>query len=384
MESNVTVHYLGPFHSTCQFCHALHWAAEPVSVDGYGDCCLHGKVSVPFVATLPTDLYRLYCSLDDDATEFRSHICRYNKAFAFTSTGGPGRVDGSMFDGRGPPCYKIQGELYHQISAIAPDDGRAPLYSQLYICDNSDALHRRHHNNPDTSFRTMMLLQTVMMEHNPFVAVYEQAKELCLTATLPAYRLCLDFLRATDHRRYNLPHANYELVAIIPGDVDACIACREIIVQPKGGPLIRISECHPAYTPLHFLLLAPTGQLGWNTEMRYLPQPNSRGSTHTHLTLRNYLQFRLHCRPASVESDHYFRSGFLLQEYIVETWLAAEHCHLRWIRDHQADLRAELYTGLIDALNEGLHASAVGRKVVLPSSFTSSPCFMHIKSCKTR
>ena len=47
-----------------------------------------------------------------------------------------------MFDGCSPPCYKIQGELYHQISAIAPDDGHTPLYSQLYICDNLDALHR--------------------------------------------------------------------------------------------------------------------------------------------------------------------------------------------------------------------------------------------------
>ena len=57
-------------------------------------------------------------------------------------------------------------------------------------------------------------------------------------------------------------------------------------------------------------------------------------------------------------------------------WLAAEHSRLRWIRDHQADLRADLYTGVIDALHEGLHPSSIGRKVILPSSHTSSPRFM--------
>ena len=266
-----------------------------------------------------------------------------------------------MFDGHGPPCHKIQGELYHQISAIAPEDDHVPLYSQSYICNILDALDCHHHNNPDTSLCTMMLLQNVMIVHNPFMAVYEQAKELSLTTTLPSYCLHLDFLHATDHQRYSLPHANYELAAIIPGNVDTCIACHDIIIRPKGSPLICISECHPAYIPLHFPLLAPTGQLGWNTDMHYLRQPYaSRASTHTHLTLRNFLQFHLHCHPPSIESNHYFCSGFLLWEYIVEMWLAVEHCQLHWIHDHQADLCAELYTGLIDALQEGLDASAVG------------------------
>ena len=88
------------------------------------------------------------------------------------------------------------------------------------------------------------------------------------------------------------------------------------------------------------------------------------------------LQFRLHIRNPSLESDHYFHSKALLQEYIMEMWLATEHSWLRWIRDHQASLRADLYTGVIDALHEGLHPSAIGRKVILPSSFTSGPRFM--------
>ena len=139
-----------------------------------------------------------------------------------------------------------------------------------------------------------------------------------------------------------------------------------------------MTECHPAYIALHFPLLAPTGQLGWNPDMRHLRQQNGQSSANqrTQLTLCEYLRFCLHIRAGSIESDHYFRSSFLFQEYIVKMWLAAEHSRLRWIHDHQANLHADLYTSVVDALHEGLHPSTIGRKVILRSSYTCSPCFM--------
>lgn len=83
-----------------------------------------------FVNPLPPNLYWYY--VDDheaqDATEFRSHIRRY-KAFAFTSSGGSFRLDGRVLDGHGPPCYKIQDELFHQIGPLLPENPQAPLYS---------------------------------------------------------------------------------------------------------------------------------------------------------------------------------------------------------------------------------------------------------------
>ncbi len=362
----------------CKYCHALHWAAEAVEPDEYGDCCLHGKVDVPLLEPLPDDLRTLYCENTTVCKEFRTHIRYYNKAFAFTSTGGSHHLDGTVLDGHGPPCYKIQGELYHQLGPVLPEDNHRPLYSQLYIFDNAQALGERERNNPLTKHATMSLLQNMLQEHDPFVCVYEQAYRLTQTTLLPTYRLCLDFVRATDRRTYNMPQAEHELAAIIPGDVGACINSRQVIVRPKGGPLLHINECHPGYIPLHFPLLCPTGQAGWNTDMRQKAISNADGSTtpQRRLTFCNFLQFRLHPRPSSVESDHYFRAAGLLQEYIVEMWVAAGHSRLRWIRDHQKDLRAELYTGVLDALEEGLQPSAIGRKVVLPASFTSGPRFM--------
>ena len=135
-----------------------------------------------------------------------------------------------MLDGRGPPCYKIQGELYHRLGPVQPPENGQPIYSQLYIYDNSEALQHRQRNNPGTDQQIMSLLQDILLRVNPFVPLYEQARFLTESTSLPSYRLRLDFLRASDERRYNLPRASYELAAIIPGDVNTCITSREIIV----------------------------------------------------------------------------------------------------------------------------------------------------------
>lgn len=276
---------------------------------------------------LPSLLHDLYIDNRAPAKKFREHIRHYNKAFAFTSTGGSFCLDGSVFDGRGPPCYKIQGDLYHRLGPLCPEDGHVPTYSQLYIWDNAEALGYRQHKNPNTHPETMEAIQNMLMTCNPFIHVYLQAREIVMHTDLPSYSLRLDFLRASDRNRYNAPRSHTELAAIIPGDVETCINARHIIVCPKGGPLWRMTECHLAYIALHFPLLAPTGQLGWDPDMRHSRQSNGCPSANqrTCLTLCEYLCFRLHIRAPSVESDHYFRSSFLFQEYIVEMWLAAEH-----------------------------------------------------------
>jgi hypothetical protein len=332
-------------------------------------------VSINYVAHLPPELYHYFAGQDADLVEFRSHIRRYNKAFAFTSSRGPWHLDGTVFDGCSPPTYKIQGELYHQISLLRPEEGHAPLYSQLYIYDPSDALLHRQNNNVQTCECTMAFLQCCLLNCNPFVTVYVQADALSLSNPMPNYRLRLDFLDASDHRRYNLPSTHHELAAIIPGDIDTCVDSRSIFVRERGGPLLRISEIHPLYVALHFPLLAPTGQSGWHTELPYA-FTTSTNPKQKFVTYCDFLKHCLHICPWATESNHYFHAGFLFQEYVVDSWAAAEHSCLEWIRHNQHTIRAELYCGIVDALCKGLDLSTVGRKVILPSSFTSGPRFI--------
>ena len=329
-------HYLGRMQHLCPHCHALHWLDGRLSKlsarnPRFGSCCLSGKVSINFVAYLPPELYNYFVSQEDDAVEFHSHIWRYNKAFAFTSSGGPWCLDGTVFDGHGPPTFKIQGELYHQIGPLFLEDGRALLYSQLYIFNPIDALDHRQHNNLQTRPHTMETLQHLLLDCNPFVSVYEHTAALSHTHSFPSYHLKLDFLEASDRCRYNLPNTHHELAAIIPGDIECCIDARNVIIREKGGPLMHITEIHPSYIPLHFPLLAPTGQSGWHCDLHYTFTTRPHGaSTREFILYCDFLKHRLHIRPFTIESDHYFWAGFLFQEYIVDSWAAAEHSWLKW------------------------------------------------------
>ena len=65
-----------------------------------------------------------------------------------------------------------------------------------------------------------------------------------------------------DRRRYNCPTAS-EVAAVIPGDGSENVAPREIRFNMRDGGVKRISDCNAAFMPLHYVLLFPRGELGW-------------------------------------------------------------------------------------------------------------------------
>ena len=71
-------------------------------------------------------------------------------------------------------------------------------------------------------------------------------------------------------------------------------------------------------------------------------------------------------------------SGRLLQQYIVDQYSKVEQGRLNYVYHNQRQLRAELYQGLSDAVAAGdTDGATIGRRVVLPSSFTGSPRNIH-------
>ena len=46
-------------------------------------------------------------------------------------------------------------------------------------------------------------------------------------------------------------------------------------------------------------------------------------------------------------------AGRLLQQYVVDNYVKIESGRLRWIKEHQSDIRSELYQGLQDVLHVG-------------------------------
>nr|XP_027192716.1 uncharacterized protein LOC113787761 [Cicer arietinum] len=88
--------------------------------------------------------------------------------------------------------------------------------------------------------------------------------------------------------------------------------------------------------------------------------------------MRQYYSFRLQQRAGKAQT--LLRSGRLLQQYMVDAYASIEEVRINWIRKNQKQVRAELYNGLRDVINQGdVMTNSVGRMTILPSSYTGGP-----------
>jgi hypothetical protein len=72
--------------------------------------------------------------------------------------------------------------------------------------------------------------------------------------------------------------------------------------------------------------------------------------------------------------SHILLVGRLPQQFVIDMYVKIESNGLHFIRTHQEDIRADLYSRVMDLAAQAEHdASTIGRQVVLPSSFTGSP-----------
>jgi hypothetical protein len=91
----------------------------------------------------------------------------------FTSIGV--NIDNLMNDGRGPPVFKISGQVHHRIGSLLPTDDTSPKYIQLYIYDTANEVKNRIKcltngetiaENLDTSI--VQRLMKILDQNNPF------------------------------------------------------------------------------------------------------------------------------------------------------------------------------------------------------------------------
>lgn len=139
----------------------------------------------------------------------------------------------------------------------------------------------------------------------------------------------------------------------------------------------RISDLHPMYMSLQYPLLFPYGEYGYDEKIPYFVTENSKIKMEC-MTMREFYAYQLQTRPT--EGMTIIKSGTLLHQYIVDAYTATEQERLRFIRLNQKKLRAELYTNVCDSFESGdTDAAQLGKKVILPSSFTGGPRYMSEK-----
>ena len=74
------------------------------------------------------------------------------------------------------------------------------------------------------------------------------------------------------------------------------------------------------------------------------------------------------------------RGRSLGQQYIVDQFAKSEVGRCRYVELHQKELRAEVYNGAKEAMKSNADLSSVGKRVILPSSFTGGELYMHQQS----
>jgi hypothetical protein len=285
-------HDLGRMDVCCPHCDALHWVGECTTSSTsarpeFQMCCAHRKVSLAPLSVPPTPLCDLFINDTNAAKEFRENIAQYNAALAFTSLGV--NIDHSIV-GHGPPVFRIHGELTHLSGSLLPERGQPASYAQLYVYDPQAAYRCRVTRNDNLSLSTLVSLQHVLRVHHKYSHIYRHAHEVLQQYDSPTCYMKLCVLPQNDSRRYNTPTVD-EVAVVLPGDNaikgDYCNIILHLRPEYYDGHhlrLRRINEGHPAYVPLHYVLLFPCGESGWYQGMRVPNNPRP-------ITLLQYTAF---------------------------------------------------------------------------------------------
>ena len=362
---------------SCPYCNALHWSGESTVSSRsrrpeFETCCAHGKISLPLLSVPPPPLYNFFIDDSNAGKDFRKNITQYNAALAFTSLGVD--IDHSVV-GHGPPVFRIHGELRHLSGSLIPERGQAASYAQLYVYDPQAAYQCRVSRNDNLSLATLADLQRVLRLNHQYSQVYQHAYEVLRHYDGPDHYVKLCVLPGNDPRRYNTPTAD-EVAVVLPGDNATKGDYRDILLHLRPQyyddghlKLQRINEGHPAYVPLHYVLLFPRGEPGWYQGMHVRNNPRS-------VTLLQYTAFRIH--PRSNEFSTILRGQRLFQRYLVDMFVD-QQC-LRFIRNQQHKLRVTMLSGIEDALSsndENIDLSQLGQRIILPSSYHGGPRDMY-------
>ncbi|UYV65707.1 hypothetical protein LAZ67_3005188 [Cordylochernes scorpioides] len=171
-------------------------------------------------------------------------------------------------------------------------------------------------------------------------------------------------------RRYNAPMTN-EVALLMVGQE---FGPRDIVLHCRNNLTQRISEIHQAYDPLQYPLIFCPGEVGYSVS---LPQvnPSTREIMQKTVSCMNFYAYRMMARAG--EFNLLLRYGMLTNQFWVDMYAKVETERLSFIRRNQKKLRTENYIHLQDALRADENLANIGQIVILPSSFTGGPRYMH-------
>ncbi|XP_028675555.1 uncharacterized protein LOC114665257 [Erpetoichthys calabaricus] len=172
--------------------------------------------------------------------------------------------------------------------------------------------------------------------------------------------------KANDQRRYNAPTEN-EIAIVFRSNNGEPPFERDISVHSKNAPMQNISILIQHCDPMTYPILFPYGDKGWISGTKLVGAVKRENLTHL-----QYYAYRLATRN---EFKPIFSAGKLFQQYVVDAYCKIEANQIHFHRSNQAQLRSDLYSGLMDHINNLAENKGVkpGTIYILPSTFQGSP-----------
>ncbi|XP_042056261.1 uncharacterized protein LOC121800826 [Salvia splendens] len=162
---------------------------------------------------------------------------------------------------------------------------------------------------------------------------------------------------------------------LVVGNFDHALGDRDIIVEKQSGKLQCISELHPSYLSLQYLLLFPYGEDGYTKFIGFSDSVASSLSNRKRVSPKKFYSYRIHDRVSECSIILYARR--LFQQFIVDAYTMIEFGRLAYVRTQQKKLQAEIYSGLEEAVLHGeTDSSRHGKRIILPSSFVGGARYM--------
>lgn len=178
-------------------------------------------------------------------------------------------IDRTMNDGRGPPVFKICGQIHHRIGSLLPPDGEPPKFIQLYVYDKSNEVRNRiqaldHDDRRGSELDPSIVQSLIQMldQHNPLAKQFRMARDRLAANEGDDFVIRIVGPWDGEPAQYSLPSTE-QLAMLVAGDFTCDAFQRDIVIQTQSCDLKQVSALHPPFMALQYPLLFPFAERGF-------------------------------------------------------------------------------------------------------------------------
>jgi len=217
-------------------------------------------------------------------------------------------------------------------------------------------------------------LRQILDSSNSYVMSYRLVRDKLNQSDAPNIRLRLLGKRSYDGRRYNLASAS-KVAALVVGSHDAADLDRDIVVEKHSRLLKRISMFEPSYLPLQYPLIFSHGEDGFRRDIRFTERSSKTTIQRIFVSMKEWFAYKIQQRV--LDDTTLLYSKRLFQQFLVDGYSMIESWRLKWYKNHQMEVRVDIYKGLYEAVLRGeTNPSTAGKRIVLPSRFVGGARYM--------